>query len=85
MGVFFCYTKGTMPRRRKANIARSWRLERAGVWHKRAKHSHSHKYSASDSDRRPKPHSRKLVWIGAYTRDNGRRIAGHYRRILTSR
>ena len=74
-----------MPRRSKANIARSWRLERAGVWHKRAKRSHSHKFSRSDTTRRPAPRSRKLVWVGAYIRANGARIAGHYRRLLSSR
>jgi len=69
-----------MPRRSKANISRSWHLERAGVWHKRAKRSHSHKFSKGDTTKRPKAHTRKRVWIGAYIRKTGQRIAGYFRR-----
>jgi len=69
-----------MPRRSKANISRSWHLERAGVWHKQAKRSHSHKYSAHDTTKRPKAGSRKRVWVGAYIRETGKRIAGYFRR-----
>jgi hypothetical protein len=69
-----------MPRQSKANRSRSWHLERAGVWHKRARRSHSHKYSGSDTSRRPKAHRRKLVWVGAYIKDSGKRIAGYFRR-----
>lgn len=61
-------------------MARSWHLERAGVWHKRAKRSHSHKFSGNDTTRRPKARSRQRIWVGAYIRESGKRIAGYFRR-----
>jgi hypothetical protein len=51
------------------------------VWHKRAKRSHSHKFSGGDTTKKPKAWSRQKIWVGAYLRESGKRIAGYFRRL----
>lgn len=58
---------------------RSWKNERASVARKEASRPRSNKYSASDQTRRPTPGSRSRVWVGGYTRNDGTKVAGHYR------
>lgn len=58
---------------------RNWKLERASVHHKSAARSKSNKYSKSDNEDHPQPHSRMKVWVGAYTRRDGRKVEGHFR------
>jgi hypothetical protein len=58
---------------------RAWKNERASVTVTGRAKPRSNKYSASDQTRRPAPGSRQRLWVGAYTRADGRRVAGHYR------
>lgn len=60
---------------------RNWKLERASVHIKGSSRPRSNKYSKSDADKRPAPHTRSKVWVGGYTRANGRRVEGHFRFI----
>lgn len=66
---------------------RAWKLERASVHRKGAARAKSNKYSGNDTDTRPEPFTRSRIWIGAYTRADGHRIEGHYRKaaVKTSR
>lgn len=63
------------------NKKSNWKLERASVHHAGAKRAKSNKYTKSDSHPRPAPHSRSKVWIGAYTRRDGIRVEGHFRKV----
>ena len=58
---------------------RAWKNERASVTVAGRARPRSNKYSASDQSKRPAPHSRQRVWVGAYTRADGRRVEGYYR------
>jgi|GEM_PF-3103993 len=58
---------------------RSWKLERASVHHKGMARAKSNKYTKNDQDERPAPHTRSKIWVGAYTRRDGRHVEGHYR------
>jgi len=58
---------------------RAWKNERASVTVSGRDRPRSNKYSHSDQDRRPAPHTRERVWVAAYTRSDGRHVAGHYR------
>lgn len=64
------------------NAKRNWKLERASVHRKGASRPKSNKYSKSDGDQRPAPHSRSKVWVGAYTRSDGRKVEGHFRMMF---
>lgn len=59
----------------------SWKMERASVHLAGAKRAKSNKYTKNDADERPAAHTRKRVWIGAYTRADGHRVEGHYRKV----
>ena len=61
----------------------NWKLERASVHRKGASRPKSNKYSKHDSDVRPAAHSRSKVWVGAYTRSDGRKVEGHFRTAST--
>jgi len=58
---------------------RAWKNERASVTVPGRERPRSNKYSHSDQSRRPAPHTRKQVWVAAYTRSDGRHVEGHYR------
>ncbi len=58
---------------------RAWKLERASVHTKGKSHPRSNKYAASDHDERPAPGRRARVWVGGYTRSDGRKVEGYYR------
>jgi len=60
---------------------RSWKMERASVIVKGKTRPRSNKYSGSDSDQRPEPGSRSRVWVGGYTRGNGKKVAGYFRSL----
>lgn len=57
----------------------SWKKERASVSSKGSSRPRSNKYSGSDSSKRPETGSRERVWVGGYTRDDGRTVEGYYR------
>lgn len=59
----------------------SWKMERASVHRKGATRAKSNKFSKSDKSERPAPHSRAKVWVGSYTRKDGRHVEGHFRRV----
>lgn len=63
----------------KAKKRSSWKMERACVHVKGASRPRSNKFSGGDQDTRPAPHTRKKVWVGGYTRADGRRVEGHFR------
>src|SRR5438067_1449818 len=67
----------TMP----GQSTRSWKMERASVTVGNRSRPRSNKYSRSDTSRRPKPGTRERVWVGAYTRGDGQKVAGYYRSI----
>ena len=60
---------------------RAWKLERASV--SRGGETRSNKYSGSDSKPEPAPGERQRAWVGGYTRKDGTRVEGHYRRTPT--
>ena len=60
---------------------RNWKLERASVHRQAASRSKSNKFTKNDSDERPEPGSRSKVWVGAYTRSDGRHVEGHFRHL----
>lgn len=55
----------------------TWKIERACV-HRNGR-TESNKYTKSDSHKRPAPHTRSKVWVGSYTRADGRKVEGHFR------
>ena len=59
--------------------SRSWKLERASVSRRGADRPRSNKYSKSDQTKRPAPHTREQVWVGAYIRSDGTKIKGYFR------
>lgn len=63
----------------KANKKRAWKMERASVHIKGAKRPRSNKYSKGDSGKKPKPYSRKGLWVGGYTRKDGVKVKGYYK------
>ena len=63
-----------------AKQGRSWKLTRATVHTQGALRPRSNKYSASDTDERPARGTRSKVWVGGYTRTDGTRVEGHYRK-----
>ena len=65
--------------RRSSRSNRSWKMERASVSTRGAARPRSNKYSKSDTTTRPEAGSRSRVWVGGYTREDGTRVAGHYR------
>ena len=60
---------------------RAWKTERASVNVRGKDRPRSNKYSASDSKSEPRPGSRKRVWVGGYTRADGRKVRGYYRSL----
>jgi len=56
-------------------------MERASVTKKSKARPHSNKYSKSDTDAEPAPGSRQKVWVGAYEKSDGTKVAGHYRGV----
>jgi hypothetical protein len=60
---------------------RAWKLERASVHLEGGGRPRSNKYSASDHDQVPAPGTRSRVWVGGYTRTDGRKVRGHYRSL----
>jgi hypothetical protein len=62
----------------------SWKLERASV-HSAGKRLRSNKYAKSDTthERKPAPHERGRFWVGGYTRADGTKVKGHYRKNTT--
>ncbi len=65
---------------------RSWKQERASVSRRGATRSKSNKYSGGDPPRsKPGPGERSRVWVGGYTRDDGTKVAGHYRATPNAR
>jgi hypothetical protein len=58
-----------------------WKMERASVHLKGSARPKSNKYCSNDQDVRPEPHTRSRFWVGAYTRADGRRVEGHYRKV----
>ncbi len=60
---------------------RAWKLERASVHTKGKSRPRSNKYAPADQDERPAPGTRSRVWVGGYTRSDGRKVAGHYRTL----
>jgi hypothetical protein len=60
---------------------RAWKLERASVTTAGRERPRSNKYSASDSDTKPARGERSRVWVGGYTRKDGRAVAGYYRDV----
>jgi hypothetical protein len=60
---------------------RAWKMERASVKVPGKNRPRSNKYSASDSSRRPPVGTRQRVWVGGYTRADGRQVQGYYRSL----
>jgi len=60
---------------------RAWKLERASVTVAGKSRPRSNKYSGGDSDTRPGVGEREKVWVGGYTRQDGRKVSGHYRSL----
>jgi hypothetical protein len=56
-------------------------MERASVTVRGKDRPRSNKYSASDSKPEPASGSRQRVWVGGYTRADGRKVRGHYRSL----
>jgi hypothetical protein len=56
-------------------------MERASVSEKGKDRPRSNKYSGTDAGERPAPGERQRVWVGGYTRADGRQVKGHYRTI----
>lgn len=54
-------------------------MERASVRRKGTKRARSNKFSKSDSGKKPKAHSRKGLWVGGYTKQDGTKVKGYYR------
>jgi hypothetical protein len=54
-------------------------MERASVRKRGVKRPGSNKYSKGDKGKKPRPHSRKGLWVGGYTRKDGVRVKGYYR------
>jgi hypothetical protein len=67
----------TMP----GQSTRSWKMERASMTVGKRARPRSNKYSRSDTSPRPKPGARARIWVGAYTRGDGQKVAGYYRSI----
>jgi hypothetical protein len=63
------------------NNSRSWKMERASVNVKGKARPHSNRYSSSDQSRKPAPGSRQRVWVGGYVKQDGTKVAGHYRNL----
>lgn len=63
-----------------AKKGRAWKLERASVHVKGQARARSNKYSHSDSDQKPAVGSRERIWVGGYTRADGTKVDGHYRK-----
>ena len=59
----------------------TWKLERASV-HRGEARAKSNKYTKNDADKRPASHTRSKVWVGSYTRADGRKVEGHFRFIM---
>jgi hypothetical protein len=62
-----------------AKKGRAWKLERASVSQANMARPRSNKYGPSDGGEAPAPHSRQRVWVGGYTRADGRAVKGYYR------
>jgi hypothetical protein len=63
------------------NKSTSWKMERASISMKGKARPHSNKYSASDRHAKPESGSRQRVWVGGYVKQDGTRVAGHYRSL----
>jgi hypothetical protein len=72
------YNSG-MPRKSKANMRRSWKMERASVRQKGSARARSNKFSGGDTGGAPKKHARKKVWVGGYVRLDGTKVKEYYR------
>jgi hypothetical protein len=57
---------------------RAWTQERASVSAAGRERPRSNKYRPSDSGKQPS-HARQRVWVGGYTRADGRKVEGYYR------
>ena len=60
---------------------RAWKLERASVHTPGGSRPRSNKYSHSDRHTKPAPGTRETCWVGGYTRGDGVKVRGHYRKI----
>jgi len=56
---------------------RAWKLERAHVG---GECNRSNKYSNSDASPTPEPGTQSRYWVGSYTRKDGTKVKGHYRK-----
>jgi hypothetical protein len=65
---------------KKSTKGRAWKLERASVHTKKTARPRTNKYSAGDSDTKPPRGKRGQFWVGGYTREDGTKVAGHYRK-----
>jgi hypothetical protein len=61
-----------------AKSGRAWKNERASV--SRGNRPRSNKYRDSDQSLRPGAGSRSRIWVGGYTRDDGTKVTGYYRK-----
>lgn len=58
----------------------AWKMERASVHAKGSARPRSNRYSASDTDTKPAKGVRGRSWVGGYTREDGTKVSGHYRK-----
>lgn len=62
-----------------AKAGRTWKNERANV--QRSGRSRTNKYRGSDQSERPESGTRSRAWVAGYTRDDGTKVTGHYRKL----
>ena len=60
---------------------RAWKLERTSVTRRGENRPTSNKYSDTDKDKKPGAGERTRVWVGGYTRADGKKVKGHFRKI----
>lgn len=58
---------------------KSWKGERASVSHRGKERPRSNKFSGSDKGEMPQPGERDRIWVGGYTRGDGRHVDGYFR------
>ena len=59
----------------------SWKKERASVSVRGQSRPRSNKYSGGDPGRKPVAGKRSRVWVGGYTRSDGKEVKGYYRSL----
>ena len=69
-----------MEKKTNKQKGRAWKLERASVHGTDSAKPRSNKYSKSDTTVKPEAGTRGKVWVGGYTRSDGVRVEGHYRK-----